>query len=109
MLSQSGGAKSGGAGGVFARDIRDNPGQFGFRGTFVAHGVIFGVPEGFSGKRSRGLGGGRGWNIVPIAVLKRSVTIPARPFLQPVFEQIEREIPDELEATLFDQMTRIVE
>jgi len=109
MLSQSRGASKGGAGGVFARDIRDSPGQFGFRGTFVAHGVIFGVPEGFVGKRGAGLGGGRGWNIVPIAVLKRSVTIPARPFLTPVFEQIAREIPNELEATLFDQMTRIVE
>lgn len=105
MLSQSGGAQTGGAGGVYARDIRDDPEQFGFRSTFVAHGVIFGDPLG-SVRPKRGLGGGAGWEIVPIASLKTSVTVPPRPFLRPVWEEIERETVDELEAQVADIIER---
>lgn len=139
MLSQSGGAETGGAGGIFARDIKADPAQYGLRGTFVHEGIIFGVPAtertGGTGARgvatpssvqARGLQSPPGneaarrrekervrrrafelaeqHDLIPIAVLKRSVTIPARPFMGPVWEQMEREIPRELEAQVIRQI-----
>ena len=51
-----------------ARDLIANPQQFGFDGTFVAKGVLFGTIGRLTGQRE----------IVPLFVLKPSVTLPPR-------------------------------
>ena len=81
---------------VRARDVKANPGQYGFESTFVAKGVIFGVPV--DGKTVRGPGGR--WNIVPIFALKSSVTIKGKHYLrdtvtnntQVIIDQIAKEL-----------------
>lgn len=71
----------------FARDYRDHPGQFGFTGTFVHKGVIFGHLAG--GAKGKGIGGGKS-SVVPLFVLKHSVTQRAHPFVIPT---VQRELP----------------
>ncbi|MBY0274746.1 hypothetical protein K2Z84_05370 [Candidatus Binatia bacterium] len=76
---------------VKASFVRDNPGQFGLKGTFAAKGVIFGVPANAVGKRRKGLGGFKGWNIIALFALKRSVTIRAKRYVVgPVTENVGR-------------------
>ncbi len=136
MLTQSGGDPTGGAGGVYARDIKADPGQFGLRGTFVHEGIIFGVPASTKGGtgarftgpprpavtgpkskatadqkraerdriRKRSFELAREYDLIPIAVLKAQVTIPARPFMTPVWDQMRDQIPRELEAQIRYQM-----
>lgn len=136
MLTQSGGDPTGGAGGVYARDIKADPGQFGLRSTFVHEGIIFGVPASTKGGtgarfvgppkpavvgpiskatpdqkraerdriRRRAFELADEYKLIPIAVLKAQVTIPARPFMNPVWDQMQVEIPRELEAQIRYQM-----
>lgn len=57
-----------------AGQVRDNPGGFGFTGTFVHDGIVFGKQ------------GNRG-SIIPLFALKRSVTIPATHYLSTTLVQ----------------------
>jgi hypothetical protein len=73
-----------------AKQVRDNPADFGYKSTFVAKGVIFGVKPG------KAIKGQRGVNYVPLFALKPMVRLPARPYMQPTLDeqldQIRREI-----------------
>jgi Bacteriophage HK97-gp10, putative tail-component len=71
-----------GVGGIRARDVRASPSQFGYSGTFVAKGVVFGK---LPGKTKKG-----GKNIVPLFALKKSVDQKGRPYLIPT---VERDLP----------------
>lgn len=85
-----------GVGGIRARDVRANPGQFGFTGTFIAKGVIFGQ---LPGKKSRrGLGGK--WNIVPLFALKQSVNQKGHPYLYPTVEKNLPLVADQIKTAV---------
>ena len=79
-----------------AAQVRDNPGGFGFTGTFVAKGVIFGK-EG-TGKRA---------SIIPLFALKRSVVIPAHNYLDVTFQQELTWIMDALERIAQESVSLI--
>jgi len=86
---------------AYARDYRDHPEQFGFKGTFVAKGVIFGYlakghGKGITGERSK---------VVPLFALRRSVTQPARPFIVPT---VKRELPVAQEKFMIPLVKRAV-
>lgn len=59
--------------------------------------------------RARAFDLARQRELIPIAVLKRSVTIPPRPFMGPVWEQMTREVPRELEAQVAAQIASELE
>jgi hypothetical protein len=56
-----------------AGDVKANPAAYGFVGTFVRKSVIFGKMEDKS--------------IIPLFALKKSVTLPARRYLELTLEQ----------------------
>ena len=56
-----------------AREIISSPGQGGYTGTFFRNGVLFGKTAG---------------GIEPLFALKTSVTIPARPYMEPGLESV---------------------
>jgi hypothetical protein len=76
-----------------ARQLRDNPGAFGFTGTFVRHDVIF-------GKRGRA-------QIIPLFALKARVTIPAHRYLATTLTQEIVWIQDDLERATGEAVTLI--
>ena len=79
-----------GVGGIRARDVRASPSQFGYSGTFVAKGVVFGK---LPGKTKKG-----GKNIVPLFALKKSVDQKGRPYLIPTVERDLPMVADEIKA-----------
>ena len=81
-----------GVGGIRARDVRASPSQFGYSGTFVAKGVVFGK---LPGKTKKG-----GKNIVPLFALKKSVDQKGRPYLIPTVERDLPMIADEIKAAV---------
>lgn len=86
---------------AYARDVRANPQEFGFQGTFVAKGIVFGVPP--TGGGVKGIGGK--WNIVPLFKLQSSVTIKGKFYISSVVNEralprIMRSIEDEVRARL---------
>lgn len=81
-----------GVGGIRARDVRASPSQFGYSGTFVAKGVVFGK---LPGKTRKG-----GKNIVPLFALKKSVDQRGRPYLIPTVERDLPMVADEIKAAV---------
>lgn len=81
-----------GVGGIRARDVRASPSQFGYSGTFVAKGVVFGK---LPGKTKKG-----GKNIVPLFALKKSVDQKGRPYLIPTVERDLPMVADEIKAAV---------
>ena len=69
-----------------AREIIGSPGLGGFKGTFFAKGVLFG---------SRGAG-----DIVPLFALKRSVTLPARPYMSRGLSEVSDQVHTRLSQAL---------
>jgi hypothetical protein len=76
-----------------AHEVIDNPGRFGFDGTFFSRGVLM-------GRRGEGADA----EVEPLFALRRSVTIPAHPYAQPALDQtattFEAAITVALEALL---------
>ena len=77
-----------------AAQVRDEPGAFGFTGTFIAKGVIFGKA-----------GTGKGASIIPLFALKSSVILPGRHFMAETLTQEEAWIEDYAEQTLGELVT----
>lgn len=59
-----------------ARDVFQNPSAFGYTGAFVAKSIIFGTR-----------GRGKLATIIPLFVLKNSVTLPARRYMEQTLQQ----------------------
>lgn len=74
-----------------ARQVKDNPGAFGFASTFIHGGVIFGKVLG-AAKAS----------VIPLFALKSSVVIPATHYLSTTLTQETSWIADRLEALTRD-------
>jgi hypothetical protein len=68
-----------------ARQVISEPGAFGFSGTFVAKGVIFGK---------------EGGDIIPLFALKSEVTLPGRHYLSETLTQEAAWIEDYADQTL---------
>lgn len=90
-----------------ARDLRRNPGALGFIATFVAKGVIFGVkPGGAVSIRSSSRRGYsptpklKGGGIVPLYVLKSSVTIKPKRYIFGTWERMQDSITAFLAKTI---------
>lgn len=66
-----------------ARKLIENPSAFGYDATFFSKGVLLGV----KGRKASSLS-------VPLFALKRSVRIPARPYLRPALAEKRDEIID---------------
>lgn len=78
-----------------ARDVIGSPGSYGFTGTFFRNGVLFGT-QAISGRRR----GGSLPGIVPLFVLKSSVTLPERaPFRQTLLS-FEPEFKNRMQQSL---------
>lgn len=75
-----------------AQQVRQNPTAFGFTGTFVAKGVIFGK---------------EGKQIIPLFALKPSVVIPARHLFGTTLTQSIVWMQDELERITGESVTLI--
>jgi hypothetical protein len=69
-----------------AAQVRADPTGFGFTGTFVHDGVIFGAE-----------GSSRGASVIPLFALKSSVVLPARHYLAQTLEQELPWVTDRLE------------
>ena len=65
-----------------ARQIIANPGEGGYKSTFFRNQVLFGVQQ--------------GGTIEALFALKSSITIPARPFMEPGLESVR----DDMSATM---------
>lgn len=86
-----------------ARQVIESPEAFGYSGTFVAKGVIFGkLGKTAKGRqRTRGLGGEQ-TSVIPLFALKSSVTIPGRHYLATTLIQEWAWIADYLETVTGD-------
>ncbi len=78
VLAGGGTKGTSGAGGINARDVKRNPGQFGFEGTFVRRRAK-GTPIVF-GKKPSG-------ELVALYALRRSVTIKPKGYLIPTVKE----------------------
>lgn len=74
-----------------ARQVIGDPESFGFAGTFIHNGVVFGRT-----------GSGRAGSVVPLFALKSSVVIPAHHYLDTTLTQETSWIADRLEILTGD-------
>jgi len=68
-----------------ARSVIESPGAYGYDGTFFSRGVLFGK---------------RGEESEPLFALKESITIPARPYVQPALDEAAPEFEAAMRAAL---------
>lgn len=76
-----------------ARNVIKNPLAFGYDATFFSDGVLFGV----RGAKTRSTS-------IPLFALKRSVRIPARPYMRPALAEKR----DEIIQTISDEVGKAV-
>lgn len=81
-----------GVGKFSARQVIEDPTQFGFTGTFFRHGVLLGT---LRVEKKRAAKGATIGGVVPLFILKPSVTQPAHPFMRPALKKIGDQLPDE--------------
>jgi hypothetical protein len=95
-----------------AQDVRNDPGAYGFKRTFIAKGVIFGVKAGGSfyegtvgpryNRRGVGTAVGRAVEYVPLFALKPSVTLKAAGYLSSSFQERQDWIRLQLETGIVE-------
>jgi hypothetical protein len=78
-----------GVGRFSARQLIAHPGSYGYDGTFFQHNILF-------GKKSKGKGG----KVVPLFFLTKSVTLPARRFMQHAAQEWQPIIVEQLDAAV---------
>ena len=91
-----------GVGRFSARQVISDPSQFGFTGTFFRHGVLFGQ---LGIEKKRAAKGATIGGVVPLFVLKPSVTLPERSFMRPALAQIAARLPGEAQKAI-DEATK---